>query len=241
LVVSLGTSDTVFGVTQNPLPSREGHIFVSPFALGSFVGLCCFSNGSLAREAAKMEFCQGKEASWEHFDELVNAVAPGCDGLISAYWSVDEITPRKEAGKHFYCTKTARSIPVESVDAAKGCRAMIEGQMLRLALYSKSLGMQKVSRIICCGGGSVNRSILEILSNVMGCDVYQAGEGSAALGGCYRAVDAVKRKEETSASFSESLKHISGQEKLCCSPNMELHKRVYLPLLEQYQTFVDNV
>lgn len=55
LCVSMGTSDTVFGVTTQPKPSgREGHIFCSPVGIGEFVGLVCFSNGAFAREAVRV-------------------------------------------------------------------------------------------------------------------------------------------------------------------------------------------
>ena len=53
LGISLGTSDTVFGLmrTARPEPSGIGHVFGAP--TGGCMGLTCFANGSLARERVR--------------------------------------------------------------------------------------------------------------------------------------------------------------------------------------------
>ena len=54
VAISLGTSDTIFGLMKEPRvdPSGTGHVFGSP--TGDYMGLTCFSNGSLARERSAM-------------------------------------------------------------------------------------------------------------------------------------------------------------------------------------------
>ena len=49
VAISLGTSDTIFGLMREPRPSREGigHVFGAP--TGDFMGITVFRNGSLAR------------------------------------------------------------------------------------------------------------------------------------------------------------------------------------------------
>ena len=50
VAISLGTSDTIFGIMPTPRPSDDGtgHVFASP--TGSYMGMTVFKNGSLARE-----------------------------------------------------------------------------------------------------------------------------------------------------------------------------------------------
>src|SRR6201999_1832791 len=53
VIVSLGTSDTVFAAMAAPRtdPRGYGHVFGNP--AGGFMALVCFANGSLAREAVR--------------------------------------------------------------------------------------------------------------------------------------------------------------------------------------------
>ena len=56
VAISLGTSDTIFGLMKEPRvdSSGTGHVFSSP--TGDYMGLTCFSNGSLARERVRDAF-----------------------------------------------------------------------------------------------------------------------------------------------------------------------------------------
>ena len=56
LVISLGTSDTLFAAMPEPRtdPNGFGHVFGNP--LGGFMSLICFLNGSLARERVKEDY-----------------------------------------------------------------------------------------------------------------------------------------------------------------------------------------
>ena len=53
VVISLGTSDTLFAAMPEPRtdPKGFGHVFGNP--MGGFMSLICFLNGSLARERVK--------------------------------------------------------------------------------------------------------------------------------------------------------------------------------------------
>ena len=53
LGISLGTSDTIFGIMREPRvsPNGIGHVFASP--TGGFMGITVFANGSLARERVR--------------------------------------------------------------------------------------------------------------------------------------------------------------------------------------------
>lgn len=72
LVISLGTSYTLFAAMDSPLtdPSGFGHVFGNP--LGGYMSLICFEEGSLACEQLKNQL----GLSWEEFDSLASANTP---------------------------------------------------------------------------------------------------------------------------------------------------------------------
>ena len=87
--VSLGTSDTLFGLMKEPRvdPSGTGHVFGAP--TGDYMGLTCFSNGSLARERIRDAF----GLSWTDLSRLLESTPPGNGGRILIPWFEPEITP----------------------------------------------------------------------------------------------------------------------------------------------------
>ncbi len=66
MVISLGTSYTLFAAMDSPItdPTGFGHVFGNP--LGGFMSLICFNEGSLACEKLKDEL----GLTWEGFDKL---------------------------------------------------------------------------------------------------------------------------------------------------------------------------
>ena len=66
MVISLGTSYTLFAAMDSPVTDPEGfgHVFGNP--LGGFMSLICFEEGSLACEKLKDQL----GLSWEEFDHL---------------------------------------------------------------------------------------------------------------------------------------------------------------------------
>ncbi|KAF4351645.1 hypothetical protein G4B88_025091 [Cannabis sativa] len=50
LAISLGTSDTVFGITDDPQPRLEGHVFPNPVDIKGYMVMLVYKNGSLTRE-----------------------------------------------------------------------------------------------------------------------------------------------------------------------------------------------
>src|SRR4029077_2828883 len=93
-VVSLGTSDTMFAAMAAPRtdPKGYGNVFGNP--AGGFMALCCFSNGSLAREEVAKRFGLG----WDQFTAaIIDGTKPGNDGSLLLPYFVPKITPRLAA------------------------------------------------------------------------------------------------------------------------------------------------
>jgi len=69
MVISLGTSYTLFAAMDTPVtdPSGFGHVFGNP--LGGFMSLICFQEGSLACEKLKDDL----NITWEEFDTMASS------------------------------------------------------------------------------------------------------------------------------------------------------------------------
>jgi len=176
VAISLGTSDTIFGLMRAPRIDRTGtgHVFGAP--TGSFMGLTCFSNGSLARERVRDMFA----LDWTGFSRALAAAPPGNDGRVLLPWFVPEITPSVAA-------PGIRRYRLAPDDAPAHARGVVEAQMLSMALHSKWMGVE-VDAIRATGGASVNREILQVMADVFGAEVRQLVVGnSACLGAALRA------------------------------------------------------
>ena len=178
IAISLGTSDTVFGPMSQPRidDSGTGHVFGAP--TGAYMGLTCFSNGSLARERIR----NGQGLTWTEFSNALARTPPGNGGRILLPWFEPEITPPVSAPHvHWYGPDG---------DGASDVRAIIEAQQLSMALHSRWM-VNTVDTIHATGGAAVNREILQVMADVFGATVYQFEVGnSAALGAALRAAHA---------------------------------------------------
>lgn len=207
LAVSLGTSDTVFGITSRPRPRIEGHVFVNPLDPTSAMAMLCFMNGSLAREHVRDRCASG---SWGTFDELLKKTQPGNRGKIGIYVHDPEITPKlRNTGAFFFdvfdddddaCAY--RTLP--SLTPEEEVRAVLEGHFLAMRLHAERLGIKASRNLIVAGGASENTSIVQVLSDVFGVPVVTVSQSDAAsLGAAYRAKHGVMCAE---ASDDENTK-----------------------------------
>jgi len=176
VVVSLGTSDTLFAASQGIRtdPSGLGHAFGNP--MGGSMSLVCVRNGSLARDAIRRELGL---ADWAAFAAAIDS-APPAQGVILPLEQA-EITPRRPAG---------RLAVGASVEGGALARAAVEGQALNLRLHSRWVGAP-TTRLLLTGGASENPAIAQIFADVFGAPVHRlAVSDSAALGAALRAAHA---------------------------------------------------
>ena len=191
--VSLGTSDTCFGyMVKVPNVARtEGHIFGT--AAGSYMFLVCFKNGSLAREQIRASH----GLTWEDFSRILLETPPGNGGRLMLPYFMPEITPRVlEPG--------VRRIGGLAADEPAGnVRAVAEAQAMSMFLHSGWVGSRPTS-IIVTAGGSENRGLLGVISEVFGAEVrtFEVKE-SAALGAAFRAAHAWLNQRDQPVSWQE--------------------------------------
>jgi xylulokinase len=179
VAISLGTSDTLFAVVDAPRydPSLTGHVGGSP--TGGWMSLICCKNGSLARERVRDSF----GLDWAGFSESLERRPPGNGGAILLPWFEPEITPT-------VLEAAARSYGLDPSDGPANVRAVVEAQMLALAIHSAWMGLEPRT-IHATGGASQNHAILQVMADVFSAEVVVVGGGnSAALGAALRAYHA---------------------------------------------------
>jgi xylulokinase len=176
LAVSLGTSDTIFGPMRTPRVSRDGtgHVFVS--ALGEYMGITVFRNGSLARERVRDAF----GLTWDAFSTALRQTPPGNGGAMMLPWFEPEITP-------VVTRPQVVRIGLDGAGPAEHARAIVEAQMMALWRHSAWMGVRPVV-IHATGGAAASREILRVMADVFDAEVYRLEvTDSAALGAAIRA------------------------------------------------------
>lgn len=176
LSISLGTSDTIFGLMRAPRisASGEGHVFGAP--TGEFMGITVFANGSLAREHIRDQYGM----NWQGFRRALHATPPGNDGALMIPWFVPEITPRAPRPR-------VRRKNLDEHEAARNVRALVEGQMMAMRNHSRWMGVN-ISTIYATGGASRNSDVLQVMADVFNATVFPSPVGnSACLGATLRA------------------------------------------------------
>ena len=185
IAISLGTSDTVFGLMTAPRVDRggTGHVFGAP--TGDYMGLTCFSNGSLARERVRDAY----GFSWAEFSRALEATPPGNGGRVLLPWFAPEITPPVDR-------PAVHRFGLAPGDAPANVRAVVESQQMAMAIHSSWMGVT-VDVIQATGGAAANPQILQVMADVFGAEVHSSEAGnSAALGAAFRAVHAERLAEE---------------------------------------------
>lgn len=187
VAISLGTSDTVLAIvaTNKIAPSgEEGHILRNPADPNSCFAMLCIKNGSLTRENTRNSI---GFTSWDNFNNALDNTPIGNNGNIGFYFLEPEITPRYNSTGIFRFNSDGKL--VEKFDGSTDARAIIEGQILNMRSHAKGVGLDKPRRVIATGGASVNKTILQTMSNIFGSPVYTADTANtAALGSAFRAL-----------------------------------------------------
>jgi xylulokinase len=176
VAISLGTSDTIFGLMREPRVSPDGigHVFGAPD--GGFMGITVFANGSLARERVRDMY----GLDWEGFSDALRSTPPGNGGATMLPYFVPEITPHVPV-------PGVQRFNLDERDATRNVRAVVEAQMHAMKKYSAWMGV-RIKTLRATGGASKNAEILRVMEHVFGVEVRQQDvSNSACLGAALRA------------------------------------------------------
>jgi len=184
VIISMGTSDTIFGATEKATPSeKNGHVFVSPMNPDSFMVMLVRQNGSLTREKVRDQRADG---SWKTFTEMLCKTPAGNNGKIGFYFFTPEITPAiKNTGVFRFDSNGQKT---DGFSPEEEARAVYESQFMSLRLHSEQFGLNP-DLIIATGGASVDNALTQIIADIFGKPVAVGDTpDSAAMGAAYRAL-----------------------------------------------------
>ena len=190
--LSLGTSDVLFAVTNEPKPnSDEGSILIHPQNVENYMMMLVYKNGATARQFVR-DSCAKNDNDWSSFNKCILNSPPGCENCISFYFIETEITPN--ALNPGIVKFNADNESVNSALDDRDCRGIIEAQVLSYKHHAELLGLNKISSIVVTGGGSVNKEILQIVADIFEMEVSSSSvANTAASGAAIRALNAYEK------------------------------------------------
>eukprot|EP00484_Ammonia_sp_Unknown_P030415 CAMPEP_0197036814 /NCGR_PEP_ID=MMETSP1384-20130603/14203_1 /TAXON_ID=29189 /ORGANISM="Ammonia sp." /LENGTH=578 /DNA_ID=CAMNT_0042467031 /DNA_START=20 /DNA_END=1756 /DNA_ORIENTATION=- len=248
ICVSLGTSDTLFAVTNTPKPQNEGHVLCSPIHEKAYMILLCYKNGSISRENIKKKYFPNSNKDWSEFNkQLLNAKengGAGNQGRLAFYYDHAEILPTVKPG--LYRFDEHDNAVDEYKDDGKGAqdiRGIIESQFMAMRQHMEKFGVQNSSKILATGGASKNDTILQVLADVFGANVYRIDSpDSASKGAALRALHGYKcRKANTFVSFKEIVDSVGGPNYALATKPNEANTKIYTELLPRRAKLEDTL
>lgn len=159
VVVSIGTSGTVFAVTGSPTSDASGTVAGFADASGLFLPLVATLNA--ARVLDSIASLLGVDH--RELGELALQAEPGSDGLVLQPWFEGERTPNRPDA-----TATLFGMTLASTTRPALARAAIEGLLCGLADGLDALRAQGVvaERILLVGGAAQNPAVSAIAAQV---------------------------------------------------------------------------
>jgi xylulokinase len=165
VVVSLGTSGTVFGVAESAAADPTGTVAGFADATGRFLPLACTLNA--ARVLTSAAVMLGVDQAG--FDHLALAAEPGSGGLTLLPYLDGERTPNLPAA-----TGSLFGLRRSNMTPENLARAAVEGMLCGLAAGLDAVrqhGME-VRRVLLIGGGAQSAAVRAVAPAVFGVPVH---------------------------------------------------------------------
>jgi xylulokinase len=179
VIVSIGTSGTVFGVSATSTADASGAVAGFADASGYFLPLVCTLNAARVLDVAAAMLGVDSET----FDQLALSVAPGADGLVVVPYLEGERTPNRPTS-----TGAIHGWRLSNSTAGHLARASIEGVLCGLADGLDALIAEgfAVERIQLIGGATRSAAIRAIAPAVFGMPVTVPQPGEYVADGAAR-------------------------------------------------------
>lgn len=179
VVVSIGTSGTVFAVADTPAADPTGAVAGFADATGRFLPLVCTLNAARVLDAAATLLGVGLD----ELSELALAAPPGADGLVMVPYLEGERTPDRPTA-----TGALHGLTLGTSTPAHLARAAVEGMLCALADGLDALTAQgaRGDRIILVGGGARSAAVRRIAPQVFGRPVVVPPPGEYVADGAAR-------------------------------------------------------
>ncbi|MEO6712619.1 MAG: xylulokinase [Mycobacteriales bacterium] len=164
VVVSVGTSGTVFAVHDRSTADGSGVVAGFADATGRFLPLVCTLNAARVLSATAAMLGTGLD----EFDALALAARPGADGLVLLPYLEGERTPNRPDATGVLAGMRRNNMTRENV-----ARAAVEGMLCGLAdgLDALRTAGVAVQRVLLIGGGARSAAVQELAPQVFAADV----------------------------------------------------------------------
>jgi xylulokinase len=161
VIVSLGTSGTVFTVSERPSADAAGEVAGFADATGRFLPLVCTLNAARVLDAATRLL----GVDHEELSRLALSARPGAEGLVLVPYLEGERTPNRPDA-----TGSVHGLRLDSATPAHLARAAIEGMLCGLADGLDALLAQgaRAERILLIGGAARSDAVRHIAPTVFG-------------------------------------------------------------------------
>jgi len=179
VVVSIGTSGTVFSVADTPAADASGAVAGFADATGRFLPLVCTLNAARVLDAAAALL----GVSLDELARLALSAPPGADGLVMVPYLEGERTPNRPLA-----TGAVHGLTLRTSTPAHLARAAVEGMLCALAdgLDALLANGATANRIILVGGGARSEAVRRIAPEVFGCPVLVPEPGEYVADGAAR-------------------------------------------------------
>ncbi|SCG74287.1 xylulokinase [Micromonospora humi] len=179
VVVSIGTSGTVFAVADTPAADATGAVAGFADAGGRFLPLVATLNAARVLDAAATLL----GVDLDTLGELALSAPPGADGLVLVPYLEGERTPNRPDA-----TGTLHGLTLATSNPAHLARAAVEGLLCGLADGLDALLAQgaRADRIILVGGGARSAAVRRIAPQVFGRPVVVPPPGEYVADGAAR-------------------------------------------------------
>ncbi len=181
IVVSLGTSGTVFGVAEGPTADPSGFVAGFADATGRFLPLVCTLNAARVLNATATML----STDLAGVERLALAAAPGAGGLTLLPYLDGERTPDLPDA-----TGTLGGLTRRNLTPANVARAAVEGMFCGLADGLDALRNSgvPVRRVLLIGGAARSTAVQAVASGILGAPVAVPSPGEyVALGAARQA------------------------------------------------------
>jgi xylulokinase len=179
VVISIGTSGTVFAVHDQPSADASGIVAGFADATGRFLPLVSTLNA--ARVLSATAALLGTDL--DGLDKLALSAPPGAQGVVLVPWFEGERTPnRPDATAHLF------GLRLHNTTAANLARAAVEGMLCGLADGLDALRAHGVTvgRVLLVGGGARSRAVQAIAPSLLDAPVLLPPAGEYAADGAAR-------------------------------------------------------
>jgi len=179
VVVSIGTSGTVFAVHDQPSADPTGIVAGFADATGRYLPLVCTLNA--ARVLSTIAALLGVDLGG--LDNLALSAPPGADGVVLVPYFEGERTPNRP-----HATATIGGLRLATTTPANLARAAVEGMLCGLADGLDALRSQGVTvdRVLLIGGGARSRAVQAIAPSLLDAPVLVPAAGEYVADGAAR-------------------------------------------------------